>query len=647
MNERRRYRILAPIARGSFGTVYRAELIGQGGFTKLVALKVLNPGLTENEEFTRRLRDEARLLALIRHRAIVGVDGLIELAGRWTVVMEYIEGADLKLMLTLGPVPPVAALEVTAEIAAALHVAWTRKGPEGRPLHVLHRDIKPSNIRITAAGEVKILDFGVARADFGSRESETRNLHFGSAAYMSPERIDFIDGPEGDVYAVGSMLFEMLAGEPLGKTSPDPKRHAKRLNNALARLWASTQGRGASVLGPLLSASLAYEASERPRARDLERRCLELARKAPGMGLRDWAEVGVPRALQEGPEERRPGGHDLSGKVIEETIDTRREKGPPAAPPKVVGAAPAQKKHRKPEVDTATRPTSPPPLQEDSGDEDTDQGLDSGWGARAHMNLPQLSEPIAVPDPAPSKLGDLATKVRIAPPSGRFDPVPAAEDPMLIGEFEEPSDRLEAIEFLTKTFEKPPDQRVTADVMSVPRGRDAKPLSPAGRKAPRDEGNGWIIGSGILAAIGYLVFFYMPANPFGVSPDPLPEARPGDMPGQAWNPENQVLRGQESQTPAPKAAAPSGPSFQVTSPAAVTAPAVVGSGTVRVTGFAVQVVFVGGGKRLSAGEIPPGTYRVEAAFTEGEFIRTGKIVVRDGSYQTIHCSKVYKTCRVE
>ncbi len=670
MSDRRRYRILAPIARGSFGTVYRAELIGQGGFTKQVALKVLNPGLTENEEFTRRLRDEARLLALLRHRAIVAVDGLVELAGKWTVVMEYIEGADLKTLLQLGPLPPAAALEVTAEIASALHVAWTRKGPDGRPLRVLHRDLKPSNIRITPAGEVKVLDFGVARADFDSRESETRNLHFGSAAYMSPERIDFIDGPEGDVYAVGSMLFEMLAGGPLGKTTPDPGRHQARMSDAMTRLWETTQGQGAAVLGPLLSACLAYEANARPRARDLERRCVELARKAPGITLRDWAERAVGQSLPFADAAPK-GSEDLSGSVIEETLDVPRADLPsvpraPDPPTNLRGAVPNSPEPTPAPRDTPIRPLPELPDDEDSGDEDTDQGADSGWGARAHLTLPEISDAVPRQDGIPTpRLGDVPTQVRMAPPSGVHEVVqPASEtvglvpdDALFTDVLEEPSDRLEAIEFLTKTFEKPRDGRVPTDVKGVPRGRDVEPLRP--HQPPTDSGDdgaGWVIGTLILAAVGFLVFTYMPEDPANRPSDDVPEARPADLPGRAWNPEQQDLRGLDPDdapagTPSPTPRAeppPRGPgSAQTGQPTPAPAEQPLGSGTVRVSGFASRVTLIGGGRRLGPGEVPAGSYRVEAVFDDGPATKAGRIQVTDGSVQTLHCSKVYKTCRVE
>ncbi|MFZ5477286.1 MAG: protein kinase domain-containing protein [Myxococcota bacterium] len=331
VTEGRRYKVLGAVGRGGFGTVYRAELSGEGGFSKVVALKVLNPDMEEVDEMAVRLRDEARVLGLLRHRAIVQVDGLVRLSGRWTVVMEYVEGADLKQVIAArGPIPATVALSILEEVAGALHVAYTRLGPEGKALQLLHRDIKPSNIQVTAAGETKLLDFGVARADFAGREAETRSLMFGSVGYMSPERLDFVDGPEGDVYALGAVLFEMLGGTAFGKTSSKEQRHEARLAAGLDAL------RAAPVPEPVISLvaeMMAYEPGARPIARDLERRASRLRAEFAGPSLRDWAEEYVSPMLHE----RRDLPDELSGCTLVEqgsTGEPRASGEPISVPPR-------------------------------------------------------------------------------------------------------------------------------------------------------------------------------------------------------------------------------------------------------------------------------------------------------------------------
>ncbi|MBK9649375.1 MAG: protein kinase [Deltaproteobacteria bacterium] len=131
MGEPRRYNILGTLGKGGFGTVYKAQLHGSAGFTKIVALKVLNAEVAGKEEFARRARDEARVLGLVRHRAIVQVDGLVVLQGHWVVVMEYVSGVDLKRLMQAGPVPPGVAAG-SSEVAQALDAAYREPGARGQ-----------------------------------------------------------------------------------------------------------------------------------------------------------------------------------------------------------------------------------------------------------------------------------------------------------------------------------------------------------------------------------------------------------------------------------------------------------------------------------------------------------------------------------
>ena len=315
----RAYHVKSTLGKGGFGTVYRAELRGEGGFTKAVALKVLNPDMEGLDEIAQRMRDEARVLGLVRHRAIVQVDGLVRLNGRWTIVMELVNGVDLKVLAEKLTVPPGPALEMAGEIAGALHAAWTSLGPSGVPLRILHRDIKPSNAQLTALGEVKVLDFGIARADFEGREAVTRSLTFGSLEYMAPERMDLIDTPAGDIYALGSVLYELVAGQMLGKTSINPKRHDERLEERLLALQARLGGGSEPVL-ELLRRMLAYEHEARPDAREVERQCARLRRSWPEPMLRDWAEDVVPGLIAQ---RREQPASDLTGSTLYERTDSR------------------------------------------------------------------------------------------------------------------------------------------------------------------------------------------------------------------------------------------------------------------------------------------------------------------------------------
>ena len=296
VNEPRQYEVLQVLGAGGFGTVYRARFVGDVGFSKEVALKVLNADMADVDEVAARLRDEARVLGLLRHRAIVHVDRLVLLEGRWTIVMEYVEGVSLARLIRLGPVPVAAALEITSEIAAALNVAYTRPGPNGQPLHLLHRDIKPSNIQLTVYGEVKVLDFGIARAEFETREALTRSLTYGTPEYMSPERLDMAgDGPEGDVYALGAVLLEMISGRAVGRSSARRDRHEGRIREAMAGL-DDVPGVTPAVRA-LIASMLSWEPGARPTAGDVERIAVRLRNLHHDEPLRTWTETVIPPLL--------------------------------------------------------------------------------------------------------------------------------------------------------------------------------------------------------------------------------------------------------------------------------------------------------------------------------------------------------------
>ena len=303
--------------------VYRAEMLGADGFEKPVAIKLLRLAGSDGrlaEEAQQRFRDEARLLGLLRHRAIVQVDGLVRLAGHQAVVMEYLEGVSLRALVKRGPVPLGPALEIVAEVAAALEAAWQRPGPAGRPLNVCHRDLKPANLQLSADGEVKVLDFGIARADFQAREALTGSLAMGSVEYMSPARLDFEDdGAAGDIYSLGCVLYELVVGEAFGRSSANPVSHATRFDANIDRVPEALRG--------LVGQMLAYDAGARPGAKDVERACIDLARSAAPR-LRDWSAEAVTTCAALASPAKGP----WTGRVISE------DREPAAVPGPVSGA---------------------------------------------------------------------------------------------------------------------------------------------------------------------------------------------------------------------------------------------------------------------------------------------------------------------
>ena len=211
------YRIVGPLDSGAMGEVYRAR---DTRLTRDVAVKVLPATLSADAERIARLEREARLLAALNHPHIATIHSLEKSNGVCALVMELIEGPTLAEHLAGGALPMNRALEIARQIADALEAAH-EKG-------IVHRDLKPANIKLTAAGSVKILDFGLARAigpeEHIDGEAATvirEGLIAGTPAYMSPEqtRGERVD-QRADIWAFGCLLYEMLARRrPFGRST--------------------------------------------------------------------------------------------------------------------------------------------------------------------------------------------------------------------------------------------------------------------------------------------------------------------------------------------------------------------------------------------------------------------------------------------
>jgi serine/threonine protein kinase len=322
----RRFILQRTLGEGAFGSVYLAEMEGQGGFRRKVALKLLNANWDPASDAGRRLRDEARLLGRLQHRNIVRVDDLVRVEGRWALVMEYIGGADLEVVFTLckaqgRPFPPRAVAEVGAGVAAALEAAWATMGDEGEPLRVIHRDIKPSNVRLSETGDVKVLDFGVARANFEGREARTERVRYGSLGYMAPERLlGEPEVPAGDVYALGVVLYELVTLDTFGRAELAADRQAEQVARICTQL-EGVLGEGGAAFVDLVRRCLAYRVEDRPTPVEAEHALRICARDLPGDDLQTFARDTLP-ALGI----TTTGGHDpVAGRVMEEVtgiVDT-------------------------------------------------------------------------------------------------------------------------------------------------------------------------------------------------------------------------------------------------------------------------------------------------------------------------------------
>src|SRR6185436_87269 len=186
----RKYRIERYLAEGGMGAIYLGKKLGAGGFEKEVVLKQLLPEFTERPEFRDLFFREAKISASLDHVNIVRTFDLVSSEDSLFIVMEYVRGADLRTIgwrarLARNPLSAQAVVHIALEILAGLAYAHGRRAPSGAPLGIIHRDVSPSNILCSCQGDVKLSDFGIAKAStFSSVFYRVR----GKVGYMSPEQ---------------------------------------------------------------------------------------------------------------------------------------------------------------------------------------------------------------------------------------------------------------------------------------------------------------------------------------------------------------------------------------------------------------------------------------------------------------------------
>ncbi len=214
------FTLLRRLAVGGMAEVYVAKTKGIGGFEKLVAIKVIHPRFSEDDHFVQMLVEEAKLSVLLTHANIAQTFDLGCIDGTYFIVMEFIEGADAyKLLKRIDARPARIPLDlcayVVSEVCQGLDYAHRKRDMSGVPLDIVHRDISPQNILLSFAGEVKIVDFGIAKAAMRSGQTEVGVIK-GKYYYMSPEQAwaDPVDH-SSDIFSLGIVLHELLTGKML------------------------------------------------------------------------------------------------------------------------------------------------------------------------------------------------------------------------------------------------------------------------------------------------------------------------------------------------------------------------------------------------------------------------------------------------
>jgi serine/threonine protein kinase len=373
LEPRRRFRFLKELAEGSFGKVYLAEMVTGDSFSTIVAIKLLHGKWLGHEEIVMRARDEARLLGLLRHRHIVRVEDLTSISGQCAVVMEYLQGVDLKTLSTFltdkGQRYPFRSIfEITAAVASALDAAYNHEPLQGgSPLHVIHRDIKPSNVMVTAEAEVKVLDFGTAQATFADREARTQALSFGSQAYMAPERVmGDPDAPASDVFSLGIMIFELIKLDRFGSIHVREEKYRRRLveQSASLDLFPLTMEL-ADRFRAFLVRMLDFDASARPAAAEVVDQMEEMAEIADDLSLRRFCKGLVAEAISLNAPVQTPGDPLTGMSVAEDSssaFGTRHEPTLPLDVPSEFRESEALPDSSPESGSSAPSPPSPLPL---------------------------------------------------------------------------------------------------------------------------------------------------------------------------------------------------------------------------------------------------------------------------------------------
>jgi serine/threonine protein kinase len=221
-----RYDLIRPIATGGMAEIYLAAARGMEGCNKLVVIKRMLPKLAVDAEHVTMFLEEARMTAQLSHSNIVHFYDLEARDGEFFIVMELLRGCDvlqlLKASIVNGrPFPLDAALVIGLGVCAALHYAHEKIGTDGQPLNIVHRDVSPANVFVTFAGGVKLLDFGVARAEGRDRKTQLGVIK-GKLCYLSPEqaRGEPVDC-RSDIFSLAILLWELTTRTKLFRGADD------------------------------------------------------------------------------------------------------------------------------------------------------------------------------------------------------------------------------------------------------------------------------------------------------------------------------------------------------------------------------------------------------------------------------------------
>ena len=328
-----RYQLLFMLGQGGMGEVHLARLTGAAGFEKLCIVKTVLPHLMGDQSFIDRFHHEARVLVQLTHSNIAQVYDMGEVDGTLYMSIEYVPGVDLSRVetriergQTVMPIPM--AIAIGQKIGEALGYAHRKVGADGQPLGIVHRDVSPQNVMVSYEGEVKVIDFGLAKSSARSKHTLPSTV-MGKLGYMSPEQA--VAKPvdhRSDIFSAGIVLWEMLAGRSMYSGGTMSEMVAQM---AVAEVPSLRDARPdiSPALEQVVMRALAREPGQRyQRADDLARALNELAvRESMTVSAEDLGNYVRSMCPEEFAAERQ----------LQSKLSVMRRKGPapevePAAP---------------------------------------------------------------------------------------------------------------------------------------------------------------------------------------------------------------------------------------------------------------------------------------------------------------------------
>jgi serine/threonine protein kinase len=311
------YKLVDRVAVGGMAEVFKAKRTGVEGFEKVVAVKRILPHLSDNKEFLDMFVDEAKMVAGLTHPNIVHIFDLGKIDSSYYIAMEYVHGRDLRTIQKRARekglrMPLDLSLRVVSQVCAALEYAHRKKDERGRPMEIVHRDVSPQNILISFEGEVKLVDFGIAKAATKASSTDRGALR-GKILYMSPEQawgrpID----RRSDVFSLGIVLYELVTDTKPFLASGTEMTILELVRQCLVTPPREINPRVPEALDRVIMKALAREPDERYEdAGQMQRGLERILRERPPVSARDLArflELLFDRAEREEGEVERGAG---------------------------------------------------------------------------------------------------------------------------------------------------------------------------------------------------------------------------------------------------------------------------------------------------------------------------------------------------